>query len=93
MSHCPILRSVDGPFQPEKRPHLVAAMLSARPSPEGYLIDPPTGKRWFYRDARELVARGWGRHHKMRADRLWIFRLTEAGIEQRQRLWAGQVQS
>ena len=92
-SRCPVVAEYPDRFNPRARPYLVAAMLSARPVGGQWIIEPPTGEVWFYRDANELVGRGWGQRHQMRVDRNWTYRLTPDGVRQRERLWAGVTRS
>jgi len=63
-------------FDQSKRPMVVAALLSADNSG---VIAAPDGMRWFQRDLNELSGRNWAKPHKMRADYLWTYKLTEVG--------------
>lgn len=66
------------PFDPVKRHHMVAAMLSGLGNEQG-IIEPPDGVRWSSRDMAELEGRNYARQHKLRPDRLWTFKLTFTG--------------
>lgn len=82
---CPATLTYPETFDPAARPRAVAALLSA--SAAG-IIAPPDGQRWFQADLNELVTRHWVVQHQMRVDRLWFYKLTEAGVAQRDSLLA-----
>ena len=73
---CPATLTYPEQFDPAARPRVVAALLSAN---KNGIIAPPDGQRWFQADLNELVTRHWVVQHQMRVDRLWYYRLTEAG--------------
>lgn len=82
--NCPLVFNYRGtPFDPFKRPGVVAALLSAG---KGGVIQPADGERWFSRDMNEMVNRQWAAQHRLRQDQLWFYRLRPEGLIQAQLL-------
>lgn len=73
---CPFSPHHPEAFDPHHRLTTVAALLSA--DTRG-IIQPADGERWFSRDLNELQGRGWAVVDRVRADRLFYYRVTEDG--------------
>lgn len=77
---CPAIPSYAGaPFDPKKRPGVVAALLAGAWNGIVPAVNPMERGAYSSADLNEMQSRNWAQPHKMGLDHMWSYRLTEAG--------------